>query len=271
VCQSRPTLRGLLLVLALLLLPAGWTPARATPQTEGVVNFTVLYDNTAADPELEADWGFACLVTAKEHNVLFDTGTKPDVFWANLEKLDIPPGDIDVVVLSHEHGDHTGGLWSFLDRYPDVTVVAPAGFSPEFFERVKGAGARERRIEAPTALGDGLWVTGAVGGDIVEQSLVVETPRGLVVVTGCSHPGVVEIARTVREAIDRPIHLVFGGFHLLRASPEDVHDVIRGLKELGVERVGPTHCTGEDATRLIREGFGSGFVTVGAGRVLRVE
>jgi 7,8-dihydropterin-6-yl-methyl-4-(beta-D-ribofuranosyl)aminobenzene 5'-phosphate synthase len=270
VCQSRPTLRGPL-VLALLLLPAVWTPARAAPQPGGEVTFTVVYDNTAANPDLQADWGFACLVNGREHNVLFDTGAKPDVFWANLEKLDLPLGDIDVVVLSHEHGDHTGGLWSFLDRYPDVTVVAPAGFSPEFFERVKAAGARDRRIEAPTALGDGLWVTGAVGGDVVEQSLVVETPKGLVVVTGCSHPGVVEITRKVRETIDQPIHLAFGGFHLLRASPEDVHDVIRKLKELGVERVGPTHCTGEDAIRLFRDGYASRFVTVGAGRVLRIE
>jgi 7,8-dihydropterin-6-yl-methyl-4-(beta-D-ribofuranosyl)aminobenzene 5'-phosphate synthase len=91
------------------------------------------------------------------------------------------------------------------------------------------------------------------------------------VVTGCSHPGVVEITRKVRETIDQPIHLAFGGFHLLRASPEDVHDVIRKLKELGVERVGPTHCTGEDAIRLFRDGYASRFVTVGAGRVLRIE
>jgi 7,8-dihydropterin-6-yl-methyl-4-(beta-D-ribofuranosyl)aminobenzene 5'-phosphate synthase len=270
-CQSRPTFRGLRLVATLLLLAAWWAPASAAPRPGSEVTFTVIYDNTAADPDLQADWGFACLVTGKEHNVLFDTGTKPDVFWANLEKLDVPLKDIDVVVLSHEHGDHTGGLWSFLARYPDVTVVAPAGFSTEFFERVKTAGARHQRIETPTALGDGLWVTGAVGGDIVEQALVVETPKGLVVVTGCSHPGVVEIARKVRETLDQPIHLVFGGFHLLRASPEDVHDVIRELKELGVERVGPAHCTGEDATRLFRDGYASGFVTVGAGRVLRFD
>ena len=270
-CQSRPTLRGLVLVAALVVLPAGEAPASAAPQPEGEVIFTVLYDNTTADPDLQADWGFACLVTGKEQDILFDTGTKPDVFWANLEKLDLPLGDIDAVVLSHEHGDHTGGLWSFLDRYPDVRVVAPAGFSAEFFDRVKAAGARDQRIEAPTALGDGLWVTGAVGGDIVEQSLVVETPRGLVVVTGCSHPGVAEITRKVRETFDEPIHLVFGGFHLGQTPPEGVRGVIQDLRELGVERIGPTHCTGEEATRLIREAFGSGFVEVGAGRVLRFE
>lgn len=162
--QFRPTFGGARLVAALLLLHAWGAPASAEPPSGGEVTFTVLYDNTAIDPDLQADWGFACLVTGKEQDVLFDTGTKPDVFWANLEKLDLPLGDIDVVVLSHEHGDHTGGLWSFLDRYPDVTVVAPAGFSAEFFDRVKAAGARDQRVEAPTALGDGLWVTGAVGG-----------------------------------------------------------------------------------------------------------
>jgi 7,8-dihydropterin-6-yl-methyl-4-(beta-D-ribofuranosyl)aminobenzene 5'-phosphate synthase len=269
-CESGLTREGLFLMVTLVLLPARSVPAPAAPP-ESKITFTVIYDNTAADPDLQADWGFACLVTGKEQNVLFDTGTKPHIFWTNLEELDLRLGDIDVVVLSHEHGDHTGGLWSFLDRYPDVTVVAPAGFSPEFFERVKAAGARDQKIEAPTALGDGLWVTGAVGGDIVEQSLVVETRRGLVVVTGCSHPGVVEITRKVREARGKPIHLVFGGFHLLRTPPEGVRGVIQDLKHLGVERVGPTHCTGEEAIRLIREAFGSDFVEVGAGRVLRIE
>jgi 7,8-dihydropterin-6-yl-methyl-4-(beta-D-ribofuranosyl)aminobenzene 5'-phosphate synthase len=270
-CESRPTLRGLLLAVSLVLLPALGVPAAATPRPEREITFTVVYDNTVVDGDLQGDWGFACLVTGKERSVLFDTGTKPDILWANLEKLDLRPEEVDVVVLSHEHGDHTGGLWSFLERYSDVTVVAPDSFSADFFERVKAAGARERRVEEPTALGDGLWVTGSVGGDIVEQSLVVETPRGLVIVTGCSHPGVVEITRKVREALAQPIHLVFGGFHLLRTSSEGVHGVIQDLKQLGVERVGPTHCTGEEAIRLIREGFGSESVKVGAGRVLRFE
>jgi 7,8-dihydropterin-6-yl-methyl-4-(beta-D-ribofuranosyl)aminobenzene 5'-phosphate synthase len=262
---------SLVLVVPLVLLAAWWTPATAAPGSEGGITFTVLYDNTAVDEGLQADWGFACLVTGKERTVLFDTGTKPDVFWANLEKLDLRPEEVDVIVLSHEHGDHTGGLWSLLERHPDVTVVAPDGFSSGFFERVKAAGAREQRIGAPTALGDGLWVTGAVGGDIVEQALVVETSKGLVVVTGCSHPGVVEIARKVRETQDAPIHLVFGGFHLLRTPREGVRDVIRDLKQLGVERVGPTHCTGDRAIREMHEAFGSDWVKVGAGRVLRFE
>jgi 7,8-dihydropterin-6-yl-methyl-4-(beta-D-ribofuranosyl)aminobenzene 5'-phosphate synthase len=93
----------------------------------------------------------------------------------------------------------------------------------------------------------------------------------LVVVTDCSHPGVVEIVRKVHESLAPPIHLVFGGFHLLNASPEGVRGVIRDLEQLGVERVGPTHCTGEEAIRVIQEGFGSDYVKVGAGRILRFQ
>jgi 7,8-dihydropterin-6-yl-methyl-4-(beta-D-ribofuranosyl)aminobenzene 5'-phosphate synthase len=269
--ESWPSLRRLVLAVPLVLLPAWWPLATAAPEPEAGITFTVVYDNTAVDERLQPDWGFACFVTGKERTVLFDTGTKPDVLWANLKKLHLRPEGVDVVVLSHEHGDHTGGLWSFLERCPDVTVVAPDGFSSEFFERVKAAGARTRRIGAPTLLVDGLWVTGAVGGDIIEQALVVETSKGLVVVTGCSHPGVVEIVRKVREFLAPPIHLVFGGFHLLRTSPEGVRGVVRDLKQLGVERVGPTHCTGEEAIRLIQEGFGSDSVKIGAGRILRFQ
>lgn len=262
---------GAVLRLGLTITVLAWCASATAGLRRGrEVTFTIVYDNTSLDRDLEGDWGFACLVTGTERSVLFDAGTRPDVFWANLEKLDRRPDEIDLVVLSHEHRDHAGGLWSLLERRPGVTVVAPGSFSEDFFERIKATGARDWRIEAPTALGDGLWVTGPVGGGIVEQSLVVEAAEGLVVVTGCSHPGVVEIVRRVREVLGRPIHLVFGGFHLLRASSDEVRGVVRELKDLGVERVGPAHCTGGDAIRLFREGFGSRFVETGAGRVLRL-
>ncbi len=261
------TLGVLLTVIATL---AGGMVAPAQAENEREVVFTVLYDNTSARPELQPDWGFACLITGKDQTILFDTGTKPDVLLANMAKLDVRPESVDLVVLSHDHRDHTGGLRALLERHAAVSVLMPDAFSEAFAEEVRAMGARARRISGPTKIGDGLWLTGPLPGVAVEQSLAVETPEGLVVVTGCSHPGIVDIVRKVRTLSDQPIHLVFGGFHLRGASPGEVQQVIRALEALGVARVGPTHCTGEGPIQAFREAFGEGFQEMGAGRVVRL-
>jgi len=249
---------------------AGGTVAPAQAETAPEVVFTILYDNTAARRDLQADWGFACLITGRQQTVLFDTGTQPDVLLANMAKLGVRPESVDLVVLSHDHRDHTGGLRALLERHAAVSVVMPDSFSEAFAEEVRALGAEARRVSGPTRIGDGLWVTGPLPGVAVELSLAVETPDGLVVVTGCSHPGIVDIVRKVLSSLDRPIHLVFGGFHLGGVSAGEVQRVIRELKALGVTRVGPTHCTGDGPIQAFREAFGEGFEEMGAGRVVRL-
>jgi hypothetical protein len=115
-----------------------------------------------------------------------------------------------------------------------------------------------------------LWVTGPVPGKAVEQALVVETPMGLVVVTGCSRPGVVNLVRRVRDHFDEPIYLVLGGFHVPQASASEVESIVSDLKALGVEHIGPTHCTGERTIALFRNAVGQAFMEMGAGRGVRI-
>ena len=107
-----------------------------------------------------------------------------------------------------------------------------------------------------------------MGGDIKEQSLVLRTGDGLVVITGCSHPGIVEILERAQQILDEKIFMVLGGFHLLRHSDEEMVAIIEQFKQLGVEKCGPTHCTGDRQIAAFQDAYGENFVTMGAGRVL---
>jgi 7,8-dihydropterin-6-yl-methyl-4-(beta-D-ribofuranosyl)aminobenzene 5'-phosphate synthase len=125
-------------------------------------------------------------------------------------------------------------------------------------------------IEGFTEIVPHLYSTGQLGEGIKEQALVIETRRGLVVLTGCAHPGVERIAQKVHETLEGRIHLVTGGFHLGSAPTREIRRVIDRLRELAVEKVGPSHCSGEEARRLFRETWGADYVEAGCGAVLRI-
>jgi 7,8-dihydropterin-6-yl-methyl-4-(beta-D-ribofuranosyl)aminobenzene 5'-phosphate synthase len=118
-------------------------------------------------------------------------------------------------------------------------------------------------------IADHIRTTGELGTSIVEQALIIETQRGLIVLTGCAHPGIVEIVRAAQAfgAVD----LVMGGFHLADYSTAKVEDVIAELNRSGVQRAAPSHCTGDRAIEQFRAAFGIDFIAIGAGAILHVE
>jgi 7,8-dihydropterin-6-yl-methyl-4-(beta-D-ribofuranosyl)aminobenzene 5'-phosphate synthase len=252
-------------------------PTRAAPvsgtETEaarraGPVILTVAYANNPFDPRLRSAWGFACLVETPYGVVLFDTGRDGAILMQNMATLGIDPAAIDAVVLSHNHSDHIGGLEALLGSNDHLVVYIPGSFPEEFGRQVRER-ARVVEVGGPMEIIEGVHTTGEMGTTIVEQSLIVETARGLVVVTGCAHPGIVEIMR--RAAAQGEIDLVIGGFHLRDRSQGDVQAVIEDLLALGVRRVAPCHCTGAEATNAFEAAFGLGFVPCGVGTVITIE
>jgi 7,8-dihydropterin-6-yl-methyl-4-(beta-D-ribofuranosyl)aminobenzene 5'-phosphate synthase len=233
------------------------------------VTFTIVYDNNSYDPGLRTAWGFACLVETGEATVLFDTGADAPTLLDNMAKLGIDLLTIEAVVLSHIHGDHVGGLTGLLDAGARPTVYVPAVFPPSF---KNGVSVRTDLVEVtePIEIRPGLYTTGEVGSAIVEQALAVETEDGLVVVTGCAHPGVVEMVERAFEVLGGDILLVMGGFHLGNATHGQIEGVIDGLCHLGVQMVAPCHCTGDRARQLLAESFGSDYIAAGAGRVITI-
>ena len=235
------------------------------------LQLTVLYDNWVAEEGTEADWGFSVLVERGVGSVLFDTGREDYILRHNLRKLRVDLTKIHSIVLSHDHGDHTGGLFTVLTRRREARVYMPASFPRLFSTEVDYAGADVIRVVGAMKVADGMHLTGELGDEIKEQALVVETSEGLVLITGCAHPGIVEMTRHVVETFEQPVTTVLGGFHLMNHSVDEVKEVIDSLKELGVRSAGPSHCSGEKAVDLFRAAYGESFVALGTGRVVTID
>ncbi len=231
------------------------------------MTLTVLYDNVAYDARLRTDWGFACLVAGPEGTLLFDTGGKGDILLQNMRALGIDPQAVEIVFLSHAHNDHTGGLADFLAENAHVTVYLLASFPAAIKDTVRRAGATLVEVTGPLEIGTWLYSTGELGGQIREQALALETPRGLGVVTGCAHPGIAALVRQAKTLAAGDVTLAMGGFHLRDADAAAIAATIAELQELGVQSIAPSHCTGDAARRAFAEAFGATYHESGAGQV----
>jgi len=181
--------------------------------TEGQFTITTVYDNYQVNSGLTTAWGFGCVIRTPEKGILFDTGGDSSILLSNMEKMSINPEDIDIVVISHIHGDHVGGLDGFLERNGKVKVYIPAFFPDSLREKIKSSGAEYQDVTVSMKICDGVYTTGEMGTSIKEQSLVLNTGEGLAVITGCAHPGVVSIVEKARQILpDKSIYLVMGGF-----------------------------------------------------------
>jgi 7,8-dihydropterin-6-yl-methyl-4-(beta-D-ribofuranosyl)aminobenzene 5'-phosphate synthase len=148
-------------------------------------------------------------------------------------------------------------------------VYVPATFPASFKTSVR-ARTDLVEVEEPLEILPGIYTTGEVGSDIVEQALAVETGDGLVVVTGCAHPGVVEMVRRAREVVEAEVALVMGGFHLRGAEERQIDGIIADFRRLGVQRVAPCHCTGGRARQMFAGAFGTCFTPAGVGWTIAV-
>ncbi|MBN1505609.1 MAG: MBL fold metallo-hydrolase [Sedimentisphaerales bacterium] len=295
---------GLLLLTSLSVTPvlSGQATPASTAPTASAARLTILGDNTAARSDVKAVWGFACLVEARGHTVLFDTGADPGVLKDNLTAMKVDPAGIEAVVISHWHSDHVHGAPG-LGKLAGVQALTPrriddfaklksVGFAEDTARKIAdwlaeetakltSAGLDVVAVSQATPLFDGITVSqplpfgemptdkpGAESAVFWEQCLTVDTPAGLVVVVGCSHPGILSMLEEVRRRTSRPFHLVIGGFHLLNQPEAEVHKIATAMQAMGVAYVSPTHCTGKNAIRVFHDVFGDRYVKAGVGTVI---
>lgn len=241
--------------------------AEPVEAANNTLNITVLYDNYIFKEGLKADWGFACLIEGLDKTILFDTGTHGNILLDNAKKLEVDLKDVDVLAISHDHRDHYGGMDDFLQQNNQVDVYLLKAFSRQRSQTVQRHGASVISVREPLKICKGAWLTGELGTRIKEQALVLDTTDGLVVITGCSHPGVVSMVKKAREIIPKKnIHMVFGGFHMLRMSEDDIKDTIKAFRNLGVQHAGPSHCSGDRTIAMFKRAYGKNFIKLGVGK-----
>jgi len=234
------------------------------------LTITVIYDNQCCGEGLEVGWGFSAVVSGAEKTILFDTGRDASVL-DNMQKLSIEPGSIDVIVLSHIHADHTGGLESFLEKNSQVVVYLPQVFPAEFKKRVVGHGAQTVELKGPVEICENVHSTGVLGRWMKEQGLVIRTEAGAVLITGCAHPGAKTMVDAARTCGGGDLLLVMGGFHLEWSTRRKIEKLVSHFKKSGVRHVGPAHCTGDKARALFEQHFGRACIKIGAGKVIVAE
>ena len=232
------------------------------------LTITVVYDNNPYKEGLETAWGFSALITGTEKTILFDTGGDGSLLLNNMEKSGIEANDVDTVVLSHIHGDHTGGLAGLLEKNHQIAVYLLESFPKRFKDNVRAAGAEIIECKQSLKICEGVYSTGQLGRLIKEQSLIIRTEKGLIIITGCAHPGIVKIVNAAKDLLKDDILLVMGGFHLEWTTNGKIEKIISAFKQLNVRYVGPCHCSGHKARALFEEHFGENYINIGVGRVI---
>jgi len=228
-------------------------------------SLTILYDNYIHDSSGWAEWGFSCLIEIEGTTILFDTGGEPEVLRHNIEAFNVDVSEIDCIVLSHEHWDHIGGMEVILSESPGLPVYLPEDTPYHVTSTVRSLGGECIELENSTRICDSIATTMTLEGPPQEQALMIRTQDGIILVTGCSHPGVHNLARNAYEIMGVEIQLVIGGFHLGGASEATLNGICDELDEIGVEIISATHCTGDEAREYFRERYGEDFVESGVG------
>jgi len=269
-----------------------------------VAQITTLYDAFGQNSNMTKDWGFSAFIEYGGKRILFDTGNNAEIFAHNVAAKSVDLTKLDFVVISHRHGDHTSGLNHLLNVNPTVKIYAPqeiggvfgAALPGTFYRRNESLPPEARyfdgkpletlRFGSPWAGANFTWVTqtteiapgfhlillnGTWGVDleVKEVALAIDTPDGIVLVVGCSHPTIEKIVEATKSATNKPIHLVLGGTHLLPANEGQIRAIAASLRDnFGVRFIAPAHCTGEIAFPILQESFGDRYLYAGLGTTL---
>jgi len=231
---------------------------------------TIIYDNYQADERLDTDWGFACLVECAGERMLFDAGREAELYKQNMELLQIDPREIPSLFISHEHGDHTAGIPWIIQVHPSMKCYLPSTFAAQL--RSRGSlPPNSQGISEPLHLYGPFYSTGDDFERFNEQGLVIRCGEGGALITGCGHPGVVAMVEKAEDELGIEIHTVIGGLHLMSCSKKELATISKRLKELGVKKICPTHCTGDNAIACLKEAFGEGYIPGGTGREILIQ
>ncbi len=234
-----------------------------------------IFDKVAVNKKIQIGWGLSVLV---DNKVLFDTGEKGEWLLNNIRQMDIDiNNDMESIVISHDHWDHTGGLQTLLEkREKGMPVYICPGFSGETKKKIVSHGGKPVETKKFREIAKNIYVTGEISGIYrgsprPEQALVLKTENGVSVITGCAHPGILTILEVVKKHFKtEKLFLVMGGFHLFEEDIRNIELIVTEFKNIGVEKVAPTHCSGPKAEEIFAREYGERFLEVKAGKTIKL-
>lgn len=251
--------------------------------TDNIV-FTILYNNISVTDSIIADHGFSCLVESGGHSCLFDAGRISDIFMTNVSKLRVDCSRINNVVISHIHDDHMGGLSDILAKCNRPTLYLPFSY-PQMHGEPLGPEADDDfkdlldslntlvseiiQKKESVKIGDKFYTTGMIEDETYEHALFVPTSKGLIIITGCAHPGIVEIVKRANELMKQDVYFVMGGLHLIRTDSTQIETIAQELRKL-TKYIGPCHCAGEKVQGIFKNIFKEDYIDIQAGLKLKL-
>lgn len=226
----------------------------------------VIYDNCKESQDLQEGWGFSALIEISDRKILFDTGNDQKVFFSNAKKMKISLAEVTDVVFSHKHKDHVTGCKEILENLKENSrVYVPKGFP---IKKIPSH-LQLQKVEDFVEIDENIFSMVLKGGlFLYEQFLILQTQKGLVIITGCAHPGIITIIKAAQKKMKKTIYFVLGGFHLFNKNAQFTKQIVSEFESLQVEKVAPCHCSGEKTIKQFQEVYKDCFYKVGAGTVL---
>jgi len=210
--------------------------------------------NNEANSGLKGSWGFSCLIEEDNKKIVFDTGCSgPDLLY-NLKQLGYRIRDIDILILSHQHWDHTGGLFEVLESNKKIEVFVLKSFSENLKNEIRKR-AKLSEVEHEQKIIERIYTTGLIKNNPDEQSLILKTLKGIIVIVGCAHPGINKILEIAKKY--GKIYAMIGGFHDFSNF-----EILRDIKIIGA-----CHCT--KYKEEIKERFPKQFKEMKAGDIIK--
>jgi len=233
--------------------------------------YTVFNNINPNNNSCKSLWGFSAIIKTNNKKILFDTGSNGRVLIENLKTIDINPLDIDTIFISHGHWDHIGGLDSIVELNNKIDLYVTKHLSKNFINDYKTLTRRVTTVEDSFyKISEDIYSTGPVG-NAKEQSLIIDTNKGLIIVFGCAHSGTEIIAKMAQEHFKKDILLLLGGFHLSDKNEKEISNVIDLFKESGIKYISPSHCTGDLACSLFEKYMDDSYIRGGVGQKIKFE
>lgn len=232
----------------------------------------ILFDKDSRDERFKTGWGISYLV---DDDILFDTGEKFEYLEHNAKLMGVDLGKIKKIVLSSERWEHRGGLGELLKINRDTTVYSCPGIESKLEEKIKNSGVNLVKVDTTIKIRENVYCTGPIygydgGRRIWEQAIVVLTKGKLVLICGCSQPGVVKMIEEVKKIFHKDVKFILGGFHLIEKERRIIKYTVEQIVHSGIEKVGPGHCTGFEGASLLEEVFRNNFIPVEVGREIEI-